>query len=394
MLIHLPFRFHSSSYRSSFNFLFRGIVYQNKRIKHNRNIFYFHRSSLPSLPCLMHRWAVGIFQLHRRSHPSLRSSKRHLWIHSTSATTGQFRTSPSSRSSLSVPPTSKLLDTWSVTIYSRCCNQPTRSIVPRRRRQSKWCPTSTKQLTQALSRCSAFSISAPLSILSTTWSFWFDLTPRHLGARAQVDRVLPDRAFAVLSFQWRNFGHNDGHFRRPSGIDARPDPLYRILCRSHWHRGAARLQRACFCRWLTGLRARCAARSCSPSHADVHVHREYRGLDEFQPTSSQPFKDGADMVGLQPSSAPLQQYRNEGVGHQPSARWLCPRSVSPHRQWDDAGEARQPHFGCLLIPAPTTANHPSIPHLGRCSCSGTRTHTHAYRLLQRAPHFLSALSDW
>ena len=36
------------------------------------------------------------------------------------------------------------------------------------------CLTSTEQLTQALSRCSAFSISAPLSILSTTWSFWFD----------------------------------------------------------------------------------------------------------------------------------------------------------------------------------------------------------------------------
>ena len=37
-------------------------------------------------------------------------------------------------------------------------------------------------------------------------------------------------------------------------------------------------------------------------------------MDEFQPTSSQPLEDGADMVGLQPSSAPLQQYRNEGVG--------------------------------------------------------------------------------
>ena len=122
----------------------------------------------------MHRWVVGIFQLHRRSHPSLRSSKRHLLIHSTSATTGQFRTSPSSRSSLSVPPTSKSLDTWSITIYSHRCNQPTRGIVPRRRRQSKWCLTSTEQLTQALSRCSAFSISAPLSILSTTWSSWFD----------------------------------------------------------------------------------------------------------------------------------------------------------------------------------------------------------------------------
>ena len=54
------------------------------------------------------------------------------------------------------------------------------------------------------------------------------------------------------------------------------------------------------------------------------------------------------------------------------------RSGSPHRQWDDAGEARQPHFGCLLIAAPATANHPSIPHHRRCSCSGMRTHTHAY----------------
>ena len=25
--------------------------------------------------------------------------------------------------------------------------------------------------------------------------------------------------------------------------------------------------------------------------------------------------------------------------------------------WDDTGKARQPHFGCVLIPAPTTANH-------------------------------------
>ena len=177
-------------------------------------------------------------------------------------------------------------------------------------------------------------------------------------------------------------------FRCPSGIGAWPDPLYCILCRSHWHRGAARLQRARFCRWLTGLRACCAARSCSPGHADVHVHRKRQGLDEFQPTSSQPFEDGADMVGLQPSSAPLQQYQNEGVGRRPSTRWLCPRSGSPHRQWDDAGETRQPHFECLLIPAPTITNHPSIPHLGCCSCSGTRTHTYAYRLLQRAPRVL------
>ena len=81
------------------------------------------------------------------------------------------------------------------------------------------------------------------------------------------------------------------------------------------------------------------------------------------------------------------------VGRRPSTRRLSPRSGSPHRQWDDAGEARQPHFGCLPIPAPATADHPSIPHHGRCSCSGTRTHTHAYRLLQRAPRFLSALSD-
>ena len=217
---------------------------------------------------------------------------------------------------------------------------------------------------------------------------------QHHGVRAQVDRVLPDRAFAVRRFNGENLGHNDGHFRCPSGIGARPDPLYRILCRSHWHRGAARLQRARFCRWLTGLRERCAARSCSPGHADVHMHRKRQSLDEFQPTSSQPFEDGADMVGLQPSSAPLQQYRNEGVRRRPSTRCLCPRSGSPHRQWDDAGETRQPHFGCLLIPAPTITNHPSIPHLGRCSCSGTRTHTYAYRLLQRAPRFLSASSDW
>ena len=159
------------------------------------SLWNFHRSSLP---CLMHRWTMGIFQLHRRLHPPLRSSKRLPWIHLTSTTTGLFRTSPSSRSSSSVPPTSKSLDTWSVTIYSRRCNQPTRSIVPRRRRQSKWCLTSTSQLTQALSCCSTFSISPPLSILSITWSFWFDSTPiRHLGT--QVDRVLPDRAFAILA---------------------------------------------------------------------------------------------------------------------------------------------------------------------------------------------------
>ena len=29
-------------------------------------------------------------------------------------------------------------------------------------------------------------------------------------------------------------------------------------------------------------------------------------------------------------------------------------------------------------------NLPSIPHRGRCSCSGMRAHTHPYRLLQRA----------
>jgi len=127
------------------------------------SLWNFHRSSLP---CLMHRWTVGIFQLHRRSHPPLRSSKRLPWILLTSTTTGLFRTSPSSRSSSSVPPLSKSLDTWSVTIYSRRCNQPTRNIVPRRRRQSKWCLTSTSQLTQALSCCSAFSISPPLSMLS------------------------------------------------------------------------------------------------------------------------------------------------------------------------------------------------------------------------------------
>ena len=62
----------------------------------------------------------------------------------------------------------------------------------------------------------------------------------------------------------------------------------------------------------------------------------------------------------------------------------CSRSGSPHRQWDDAGEARQLHLGCLFLPAPTTANHQSIPHRGRCSCSGTRAHTQPYRLLQRA----------
>ena len=78
---------------------------------------------------------------------------------------------------------------------------------------------------------------------------------RHLGARAQVDQVIPDRAISVRSFQRRNFGHNDGHFRHPSGIGAWPDPLHRVFCRSHWHRGAARFQRARLCRWLTGLRA-------------------------------------------------------------------------------------------------------------------------------------------
>jgi hypothetical protein len=79
------------------------------------------------------------------------------------------------------------------------------------------------------------------------------------------------------------------------------------------------------------------------------VHRERQGLDEFQPTLTQPFEDGADMVGLQPSSAPLQQYRNEGVGRWPSTRWLCPRSRSPHRQWDDAGEARHHISGVCLF---------------------------------------------
>ena len=88
----------------------------------------------------------------------------------------------------------------------------------------------------------------------------------------------------------QNLGYYDGHFRRPSGIDAWPDPSHRVFGRSHWHRGAARLQRARFCRRLTGLRAHRAARSCSPSYADVRVYRERQGLDEFQPTPSQPFE--------------------------------------------------------------------------------------------------------
>ena len=137
------------------------------------------------------------------------------------------------------------------------------------------------------------------------------------------------------------------------------------------------------------------ARSCCPGYAGcLRVHRERQGLDGFQPTPSQPFKDGADMVGLQPSSASLQQYRNEGVGRRSSTHWLCPLSGGSHRQWDDAGEARQLHLRCLLLPAPTTANHPSIPHHGRCSCSGTGAHTHPYWLLQRASRLLSALPDW
>ena len=35
---------------------------------------------------------------------------------------------------------------------------------------------------------------------------------------------------------------------------------------------------------------------------------------------SQPFEDGADMVGLQPSSASLQWYRDEGVERRSSTR--------------------------------------------------------------------------
>ena len=35
------------------------------------------------------------------------------------------------------------------------------------------------------------------------------------------------------------------------------------------------------------------------------MHRERHDLDEFQPTSSQPSKDGADMVGLLSSSIEL-----------------------------------------------------------------------------------------
>ena len=121
---------------------------------------------------------------------------------------------------------------------------------------------------------------------------------RHLRTRARMDWVILDRAISIRSIQRRDFGDNDGHFRRPSGIGARPDSLHRVLCGSHWHRIAARFQRPRFRRWLTGLRARRAARCCSPSYADVHVHRERQGLDEFQPTLSQPFEDGADMVGL------------------------------------------------------------------------------------------------
>ena len=162
-------------------------------------------------------------------------------------------------------------------------------------------------------------------------------------------------SFKIASFPYKILNSKEPsylanlHFRRPSGIGARPDPLYCILCRSHWHRGAARLQRACFCQWLTGLRARCAARSYSPSHTDVLVYRERQGLDEFQTTLSQPFEDEADMVGLQPSSAPLQQYRNEGVGRRPSTRWLCPRSGSSHRQWMTLARHVNPISGVCLF---------------------------------------------
>ena len=41
MLIHLPFRFHSSSLSLIIQLLFRGIVCRNKRLKRNRNICWF-----------------------------------------------------------------------------------------------------------------------------------------------------------------------------------------------------------------------------------------------------------------------------------------------------------------------------------------------------------------
>ena len=164
------------------------------------SLWNFHRSSLP---CLMHRWAVGIFQLHRRSHPSLRSSRRHLWIHSTSVTTGQFQTSPSSRSSLSVPPTSKSLDIWSVTIYSRRCNQPTRN--------TRSTETATIKVMSDIYRAADAGLVTLLGLLDLSAAFdtvdhvnllGSTSTPlRHLRARAQVDRVLPDGAISVRSFQ-------------------------------------------------------------------------------------------------------------------------------------------------------------------------------------------------
>ena len=146
----------------------------------------------------------------------------------------------------------------------------------------------------------------------------------------------------------------------PQGIGARPDPLYVILCRSHWHRGAHGFNVHAF---SDDLQVYGHAAQHEAAFLATRMSTCIESVKAWMSSNRlrlKPFEDGADMVGLQPSSAPLQQYRNEGVGRQPSTRWLCPRSGSSHRQWDDAGEARQPHFGCLLSPAPTTANHPSI----------------------------------
>ena len=209
------------------------------------SLWNFHRSSLP---CLMHRWAVDIFQLHRRSHPSLRSSRRHLWIHSTSATTGQFQTSPSSRSSLSVPPTSKSLDTWSVTIYS----PPLQSAYQKNRSTE----TATIKVMSDIYRAADAGLVTLLGLLDLSAAFdtvdhviLLVRLQHHYGisglALKWIESYLMGRS-QFVRFNGGSFGHNDGHFRRPSGIGARPDPIYCIFCRSHWHRRAALLQRACF----------------------------------------------------------------------------------------------------------------------------------------------------
>ena len=214
-----------------------------------------HRSSPP---CLMRRWAVSIFQLHRRSHPSLRSSRRHLWIHSTSATTGQFQTSPrlpleapwacrlrANRWTHGVSPSTpaaaiSLLET---SFHGDGDNQSDVWHLPSGWRRS--CYAARPSLSQR-----RFWYCRPRDPPGST-----STSLRHLGlALRWIESYLSGRSQFV-----RFNGESSATTMVTSG--ARPDPLYRIFCRSHWHRGAARFQRARFCRWFTGLRARCFART-------------------------------------------------------------------------------------------------------------------------------------